>query len=146
MCGPAGRMEKAAELLGAPYGVLGSVVHGKSLGKSLGAPTVNLLPPKDKLLPPKGVYFSCVRMEGGRYPGITNIGCKPTVKSDGEINIETFLYDFSDTIYGREITVELLSFRRPERRFASVEALRAQIAEDTEAGRAFFADTRGREA
>lgn len=135
----AGRMEEAARLLGSPYSVSGRVVHGKALGRKLGMPTANLLPQESKLLPPNGVYYSRTLLNGRGYRGITNVGCKPTVSEEKVMGVETYLYDFEGEIYDRDMTVELLGFRRPERAFDSVEALRRQIGEDVEAGRnAFF--------
>ena len=128
----AGRMELAARLLGDFYTVGGRVCHGARLGHGLGMPTVNLLPPASKLLPPFGVYFSRVL-----YDAISNVGCKPTVTDAGLAGVETYLYDFDREIYGEEIQVQLLSFHRPERRFPSVEALKRQLQEDLEAGRAY---------
>lgn len=132
-----GRMEEASRLLGAPYAVMGTVVHGKKIGRTLGFPTVNQLPPADKLLPPKGVYLSEVECCHGIFKGITNIGIKPTV-DQGEnppMGVETFLYDFEGDIYDSFITVRLLSFCRPERKFESLEALKAQLKTDIENGR-----------
>lgn len=135
----AGRMEDAARMLGAPYGISGSVMHGRALGRRLGMPTANLLPDAGKLLPPNGVYYSQVLLDGQVWRGITNVGCKPTVSDEQVMGVETYLYDFEGEIYDREITVELLAFRREERTFDSVEALRSQIKADVEAGRnAFF--------
>ena len=133
----AGRMELAARLLGDFYTVGGRVCHGARLGHGLGMPTVNLLPPASKLLPPFGVYFSRVLYEGRRYAAISNVGCKPTVTDAGLAGVETYLYDFDREIYGEEIQVQLLSFHRPERRLPSVEALKRQLQEDLEAGRAY---------
>lgn len=135
----AGRMQDAALMLGAPYSVSGRVVHGRALGRKLGMPTANLLPDSSKLLPPNGVYCSRTLLDGKTYRGITNVGCKPTVSEERIMGVETYLYDFGGEIYGRDMTVELLDFRRPERTFDSVEALRRQIEEDVESGRnAFF--------
>lgn len=131
----AGRMEEAAGMLGAPYSVSGQVMHGRRLGRALGMPTANLLPDAEKLLPPNGVYYARGIVEGKAYRAISNVGYKPTVSKEKILGIETYLYDFDGEIYGREITVELLTFRRREQTFDSVEALRAQIAEDVEAGR-----------
>lgn len=130
-----GRMEEASRMLGAPYSVSGKVVHGKSLGRTLGMPTANLLPDAGKLLPPNGVYYARALMEGRAYRAISNVGCKPTVSKEQVLGVETYLYDFAGEIYDREITVELLAFRRKEQVFDGVEALRAQIAADVEAGR-----------
>ena len=116
-----GDMEKAERLIGEAYSVCGVVAHGKKLGRRLGMPTVNLLPEKEKLLPPYGVYFSEVSVGERVYKGTTNIGCKPTVNDEMQAGVETYLYDFAQDIYGREITVRLFSFHRPEKKFDSVE-------------------------
>ncbi|MDE7246652.1 MAG: riboflavin biosynthesis protein RibF [Lachnospiraceae bacterium] len=135
----AGEMEAVTRMLGAPYSVSGRVTHGRKLGRRLGMPTANLLPDNSKLLPPNGVYYSRVLLNGETWRGITNVGCKPTVSEERIMGVETYLYDFEGEIYGRDITVELLAFRRPERTFDDVEALRSQIEEDVAAGRnAFF--------
>ena len=128
-----GKMELAEELLGEPYPVYGEIVHGNKLGRSIGMPTINQLPPENKVLPPFGVYFSEVEIEGNVYKGITNIGKKPTV--DGHhTGVETFLYNFNQDVYGDMAQVRLYSFKRPEQKFESVEALKAQMKADIEAG------------
>lgn len=132
-----GDMEKAERMIGAPYSVSGIVAHGKKLGRKLGMPTVNILPEYGKLLPPYGVYFSEVAVGDRVCKGISNIGCKPTVDGDTRAGVETYLYDFAQDIYGREITVRLFSFRRPERKFSSVEALKAQMEDDIAAGKCY---------
>lgn len=135
----AGNMQDVTLMLGAPYSVSGRVVHGRALGRTLGMPTANLLPDAGKLLPPNGVYYSRAFLNDRSYRGITNVGCKPTVSEEQVVGVETYLYDFEGEIYDRDMTVELLTFRRPERAFESVEALRRQIGEDVESGRnAFF--------
>ena len=133
----AGEMEKASAMLGAPYRVSGKVVHGRQLGRQLGMPTANLLPDGRKLLPPNGVYYSRAKLGEKTYRGISNVGYKPTVSEEKIMGVETYLYDFAEDVYGRDMTVELLAFRRPERAFESVEALRRQIGADVEAGRNF---------
>lgn len=133
----AGEMGLVSELLGYPYSVAGTVQHGKQLGRRIGMPTVNLVPEQDKLLPPNGVYYTGVKTEGSYYHGITNIGCKPTV--DGSfIGVETYLYGFDGNLYGKDITVELLAFRRPEMKFSSVGELKAQMERDIQAGKEYF--------
>lgn len=129
-----GDMEAAEALLGMPYMVAGEVVHGMEVGRELGFPTVNLLPPPEKLLPPNGVYFSRVRCRGKLYRAISNVGCKPTVTAERVLGVESYLYDFSESLYGEPIEVYLCAFRRPERRFESREALQAQLREDIDAG------------
>lgn len=133
----AGEMEKVSAMLGAPYCVSGKVVHGRQLGRKLGMPTANILPDARKLLPPNGVYYSRAGLGDRIYRGISNVGCKPTVSEEKIMGVETYLYDFSGEVYDRDMTVELLAFRRAERAFESVEALRRQIEADVEAGRSF---------
>ncbi len=130
----AGNMLLAGRLLGMPYTVMGCVVHGRRLGRTLGMPTVNLLPPPQKLLPPCGVYQSTVRCGTETYHAISNVGYKPTVTSEHIMGLESYLYDFSGELYGEFIEVALQEFRRPERRFASVEELKAQLQEDVGQG------------
>ena len=141
-----GNMGLVATLLGTPYYVGGEIVHGNRFGRTLGMPTVNLLPPKEKLLPPKGVYYSYVYLhsrgknrsyDGVQLPSITNIGTKPTVNNGKQMGVETYLYDFNADIYGENIEVYLLEHKRPEMRFGSVEELKAQMQEDIAAGRKY---------
>ncbi len=132
-----GHMEDAAQMLGAPYSVTGRVDHGKQLGRTIGMPTANLLPEPDKLLPPNGVYYSRAVIDGMEYRGISNVGCKPTVSDSMAMGVETYLYDFSGDIYGREMLVKLLAFRRPEMKFDGVETLKAQMMRDIAAGETY---------
>lgn len=129
-----GNMEKAALLIGQPYSVSGVVEHGNRIGRTLGFPTVNILPAKEKLLPPCGVYFSRIYMDKQVYNGVTNIGYKPTVSNESKIGVETYIYDFEKDVYGKEITVFLEQFSRPERKFDGLEELKAQVDADKEAG------------
>lgn len=129
-----GNMQMAEQLLGMPYLVEGQVVKGKQIGRTLGFPTVNILPCESKLLPPNGVYFSRVRFRDRLYRAISNVGCKPTVTDEKVIGVESYLYDFDENAYGERIEVYLSEFRRPERKFDSVEALKAQLEDDIEAG------------
>lgn len=130
----AGQMRTVEQLLGMPYPVVGRVAEGKKLGRKLGFPTVNLLPGNCKLMPPNGVYLSKVRHGEKMYRAVSNVGYKPTVACERVMGLESYLYDFDGMIYGEEIEVYLCEALRPERRFESVEALRAQIERDIEAG------------
>lgn len=132
-----GEMKLANEMLGTAYSLTGVVTHGRRLGRTIGMPTANLLPEKDKLLPPNGVYYSRVRYQDKVYKAISNIGCKPTVSAEMVLGVESYLYDFTEDIYGKEITVELLEFRRPEMKFADVEALKTQMEKDIQAGKTY---------
>lgn len=125
-----GDMERVELFLGIPYMVMGTVVHGRQIGRKLGFPTVNLLPEEDKLLPPNGVYESEVFCRGGRFKAISNVGCKPTVTQEKLAGVESYLYDFDGNLYDEEIEVYLKAFRRPEQRFDSLEALQAQLQKD----------------
>lgn len=132
-----GKMEEAARLLGSPYMIAGRVTRGKQLGRTLGFPTLNVLPPAGKLLPPRGVYFSRVRYRGKMLRAVSNVGYKPTVTDETVMGVESYLYDFEEDIYGEPVEIYLCSFHRPERRFEGVEALRRQIGEDIAAGAAY---------
>lgn len=133
----AGRMDLVRELLGRPFAVKGVVRHGRRIGRTLGMPTVNLIPPEEKLLPPNGVYATKTCIDGCFYQGITNIGCKPTV--DGSFRgVETYLFDVDMDLYGKEIVTELYSFERPEQKFPSLEALKNQMHRDISFGKEYF--------
>lgn len=130
-----GDMETVEVLLGRNYSIRGCVEQGNRLGRRLGMPTLNLYPEEEKLLPPKGVYYSRVLYQGCVYPGITNVGKKPTVNDTEKISVETYLYDFDKDMYGREIITELLCFKRPEQKFQDVRMLKEQMEKDIEEGR-----------
>jgi riboflavin kinase/FMN adenylyltransferase len=106
------------------------VEHGRHIGHTIGVPTVNILPPEGKLLPPYGVYASEVHIGEKSYRGMTNIGRKPTISDKERVGVETYIYDFDEDIYGKFIEVSLLEFTRPEMKFDSIEALKAQIEQD----------------
>lgn len=132
-----GDMDMVYHLLGRYYSFEGRVKEGNRLGRRLGMPTLNLYPVTEKLLPPKGVYYSRVRYENCVYQGITNIGQKPTVNDNGAVSVETYLYDFDRDMYGKEIVTELLQFKRPEQKFENVQELKRQMEKDIEEGRQF---------
>lgn len=140
----AGNMKKANDLLGYQYFVEGTILHGKKMGKAvLGIPTINLIPPEEKLLPPFGVYISITEWNGKRYPGITNVGCKPTVEGKNPVGVETHIFDFDEDIYGKEVKVSFLSKVREEKKFASLEALKEQMAHDVAVGKQYFRENQG---
>lgn len=135
----AGNMEKANALLGYGYFVEGTVLHGRKMGKAvLGIPTINLIPPKEKLLPPFGVYLSMTEWNGKSYPGITNIGCKPTIEGENPTGVETHIFNFQEEIYGKEVKVSFISKIREEKKFASLDALKEQMARDVAFGKQYF--------
>ena len=132
-----GRIEKVNELLGYPYFITGEVIHGRHLGHKLGFPTINQVPPEEKILPPRGVYASRIHVEGAVYRGVSNLGCKPTVHGEYE-GLETYLFQCDRDLYGKTAKVELLRFLRPERKFPSVEDLKEQLKCDVKAAEQIF--------
>lgn len=120
----------ANEMLGNPYFILGPVQHGKHLGHTIGFPTINQRIPKEKVIPPYGVYASRVCIDGQYYEAISNLGCKPTVDGAHQVGLETHILDYNGNLYGRELCTELLYFIRPEERFHSIQELKEQIEND----------------
>lgn len=139
-----GNMERVERMLDFPFFVDGEVVEGNHLGRTWGIPTANLTPSLDKLLPPNGVYFSRVWLEGRMYYGITNIGSKPTVGGCDTTGIETYLYNYDGNLYGRNIRVELITYQRPEQRFDSKDALIERLRYDVSCGEAYFRSRTGK--
>ena len=123
----AGNVCQATAMLGHPYTVTGAVTHGKAVGRILGFPTANIRP--ENLLR-YGVYQTEVEIDGRRYRGLSDVGVRPTFEGENEARVETFLKDFSGDLYGKTLKISFLSFLREEKRFASLEDLKAQIAKD----------------
>lgn len=132
-----GKIEEANEMLGHPYTVVGSVVQGKMLGRTLGFPTINLIADPDRVYPPNGVYVTKVKVYSKMYLGITNIGFNPTVSGEKKM-IETHLMEFNQSIYGEDVEIYFYHFIRPEKKFENIEALKKQIASDIEQVQYFF--------
>lgn len=133
-----GNVSEANRWLGRPYAVFGEVLHGKKLGRTLGFPTMNLIPPTEKLLPAYGVYVTRTKVDGQWFDGITNIGLRPTVDSDELVSVETHLFSYNGDLYGKQVEVQFLHFLRPERRFADVAALKAAMLEDVKSAKAYL--------
>lgn len=135
-----GDLPAANRLLGRHYAITGEVVYGQQLGRTLGFPTANLKLPPEKFLPRLGVYavqVAGVKGEGILYPGVMNIGFRPTV--DGlQQTVEVHVLDWSGDLYGKPLTVSLEKFLRPEQKFASLDDLRAQIYRDAEMARSLL--------
>lgn len=132
-----GNMEKVNELLGYTYFTRGEIVHGRQLGRTIGIPTANLIPPAIKKLPPNGVYITESLIDGKLYQGITNIGYKPTVK-ENFLGVETYLFCCNEDLYGQEAEVRFFRYLRPETKFASLAELKKQLDKDVAAGQTFF--------
>lgn len=133
-----GDIELVTRLLGRPFSIIGEVKHGRKIGRTIGFPTVNLIPPASKLLPPDGVYASMTSINGIKYPGLTNIGHNPTVGVTPEKRVETYIFDFDSDLYGSTIEVSLYAYERPEMSFQSVEELKNQMNQDIIYGRKYF--------
>jgi riboflavin kinase / FMN adenylyltransferase len=126
------------KLLGRYYSIVGTVVNGQEIGRSIGFPTANLKYPPEKFLPRQGVY--CVRVdtpEAKQLPGVMNIGKRPTV--DGvNTTVEVHLLDWEGNLYGQQLTVYLHHFLRSEQKFPSLAALTTQIQADCDTAREFW--------
>lgn len=130
-----GKIELANMLLGSGFALKLPVAYGRKLGRTLDFPTINQYFPKRQIVPKYGVYASRTEVCGGIYKSVTNIGVKPTVGSDAPL-AETYIIDYSgDELYGETAKVTLTAFIRPERKFGSVDELKAQIAEDVKRAR-----------
>jgi riboflavin kinase/FMN adenylyltransferase len=128
----AGRVAPAARLLGRPFELDGKVVEGKRRGRQLGFPTANLAV-QGEITPASGIYATRARVRGEAraYAGAASVGFNPTFGDTG-FTLEVYLLDFEGELYGKTLRVEFLERLRPELRFDSVEALKAQIARDVE--------------
>lgn len=129
-----GRPEEAAAILGRPFAIEGVVAEGDKRGRLLGFPTANI-ELGDYVRPAFGVYATRTRLPDGReVTGVANLGRRPTVGGTVE-RLEVHLFDFEEDLYGQTVETALLAFLRPEKRFESLDALKAQIAEDAVAAR-----------
>lgn len=129
-----GKAADAARLLGRPFRICGTVVHGRALGRTLGFPTANIPLGAELVEPAHGVYAARVACGGAVYPAVTNIGTRPTVSGEG-VSVESWLLGFDGDLYGQNITVDLIGFLRPEQKFPDVGALRAAVHADADAAR-----------
>lgn len=137
-----GDLKAAAAMLGRPVTVLGRVVRGDAIGRTLGFPTANL-DLMHGLHPPEGVWACRARVlgeqglpEGSELDAVTNIGQRPTLTGEpGQPRVEVHLLDWEGDLYGRRLEVEFVAGLRAERRFDGLEALSRQIAIDVEAAR-----------
>lgn len=127
----AGAVDKAHALLGHPFIIDTVVSHGQALGRTLGSPTANQILPTDFVRPRFGVYASAAVIDGRLYRGVTNLGVRPTVGADSPL-AETWFADYAGDLYDRPLQVQLLHFLRDEKKFDSLEELKAQILTDRE--------------
>ena len=125
------------KLLGRPYRILGRVIHGNELGRTIGFPTANIRLHR-QVNPVKGVYAVRVRLKSGAFfNGVANIGTRPTINGVNQL-LEAHLFDFQGDIYGQWLEVELCHKIRNEMKFPSFDDLKAQIAQDVETAKNIF--------
>lgn len=126
-----GAVAAAAEALGRPYALGGTVVEGRHNGRLLGFPTANLRPASAQLaVPAQGVYAARAAWNGRTWPAMVNIGHRPTLDNGNDVTIEAHLIGFSGDLYGTSLTLSFVSRLRDERTFHSLDALRHQLAAD----------------
>ena len=135
----AGDMARAVRFLGHPHILTDTVRHGRGIGRSELFPTANLLLPQDVIVPSHGVYATrAVLPDGTSLPAVTNVGVRPTVNNGSDVTVEASLIGFSGDLYGSTLRIEFYEKLRGERRFSTVEALKAQIQQDIDATSAYF--------
>jgi riboflavin kinase/FMN adenylyltransferase len=132
-----GKMEEVNHLLGYTYQTSGVVVHGEKRGRILGYPTANIDVPETIRLSKVGVYVTRVTVAGKVYRGMTSIGYNDTFGDNRGLTVESYILDFSEDIYGEEITVEWVHYIRDMVKFNSVDELIAQLKADYDYTRAF---------
>ncbi|AUM71870.1 bifunctional riboflavin kinase/FAD synthetase [Pseudomonas fluorescens] len=135
--------ELAERLLGRPYRIAGRILHGQKLARQLGTPTANVQL-KRRRVPLTGVFLVSVEIDGKTWPGVANIGVRPTVQGDGKAHLEVHVLDFAGDLYDRRLTVVFHQKLREEQRFASLEALKTAIHADIAAARALVATSANR--
>ena len=132
-----GEMAQAVRFLGHPHTLTGEVMKGRQIGRTIGIPTANLITPKDVVQLRHGVYACKAAVEGKTFLAVTNVGSRPTVGGH-VVTVEPWLLDFKGDLYGKELTLEFYTFLRPEKKFSSLEELKAAILENERQTRAFF--------
>lgn len=131
-----GNVAQATQWLGRPYSMMGRVIHGQKRGRLMGIPTANIAVPSCRQ-GLKGTFMVKVTWRGKDYPGVANIGTRPTVDGRRRL-LEAHLFDFSEHLYGERIHVHFIQKIRDEKRFDSMDQLRLQIEQDIAQGRAYF--------
>jgi riboflavin kinase / FMN adenylyltransferase len=135
-----GDVVRANALLGYPYTILGEVLHGRKLGRTIGYPTANIALGADTRLR-MGIYAVRMRLEGETLDGVASFGTRPTF-DNGPPLLEVFLFDFSGDLYGRMVEVQFVQWLRPELKFDGVEPLVAQMNSDSAEARRIFRSRR----
>src|SRR5436853_6571671 len=133
----AGRVNLARRMLVRPYGIEGIVTSGRGVGREQLLPTANL-EIQNRVLPADGVYVTLTLVDDVWRRSVTNIGKRPTFGGDADSKVEAHLIDFDQDLYGKTIRVRVLHRLRGERKFASVDELRAQITHDRQRALRYF--------
>lgn len=133
-----GNLQKVNDLLGHPYLLMGQVMHGKALGRTVGMPTANLSFSPSKQLPAYGVFGTLSEIDGNNIKGLTNIGQRPSVDNYNYVTIETFLLDFSGDLYDKTIALEIHVYIRGVIKFNNIAEVKAQVNKDIESIRAYL--------
>lgn len=124
-----GEVSDAYEMLSIPYRLSGKVVHGRQIGRTIGFPTANLKYDENFVLPKIGVYYTNIKVNNNIYKGITSVGKNPTVEGKS-LTVETYILDFNEDIYGKEIEVGFIRKIRDEKKFNGLEELKEQLEKD----------------
>ena len=132
-----GKVNLARRMLGRPYGVEGLVERGAERGHQLGFPTANLHP-HNRVIPRNGVYVTGTLIEGQWHRSVTNLGVRPTFGVEKEPSVETFVMNWAGDLYGDVVRVRFLRRLRDERKFGSIEELKAQIEKDVARAQSYF--------
>lgn len=125
-----GQMENVTKWLERPYSILGTVKHGRKVGRTIGFPTVNLSYPENKILPRDGIYIGITTIDGKNYVSTINIGHNPTVNTVDHKSIESFIHDFDEDVYNKEVIFSFIKRIRDELKFDNVEQLISQMHKD----------------
>ena len=138
-----GKTLEAARLLKRPFSICGKVIHGEALGRKLGFPTINQLYPTEKAVLAFGVYAAVCTIDGKNYPGVANVGIKPTVTHDKNAPVlcETHIIDFEGDVYGKNVKISFYKMLRSEKRFANLDELTAEVRRNTNQTRDYFKET-----
>ena len=133
----AGDIESANRYIYGGFGFTSTVLHGDKRGRKIGFPTINQSFPEELIKPKFGVYASRIIIDGKSYNCVTNIGVRPTFKTE-KVTCESFIFDFSDDIYGKSVTLKPLRFLREEKKFDGLTTLKKAIDNDLAVAEKYF--------
>ncbi|MCF0142998.1 MAG: bifunctional riboflavin kinase/FAD synthetase [Parasporobacterium sp.] len=126
-----GNLDDVKNMLGTSFSIMGPILKGKQLGRTIGFPTINFAAPREKVLPPNGVYATYTVIDGETFESISNVGIRPTFDDGEERTVETNIFDFDRDVYGKIAEVKFCTFIRAERKFSSADELMEEIQRNT---------------